>query len=201
MGDKRLSARLVKSAGLLAAYPGHKINACNDSGGNEIAGFYRLVEAPAESEITVPNILAPHRERTIGRMRGQRMVLAIQDGTDLNFSRRPGCEGLQLVGKNQTGATSLGLHLHATLAVTGAGLPLGVLALGFDPQAKLSQPHEKRRKTRALARRIQRYRRRRTRSRRQDAGAVRMRPGGGPVRAVRRAAPSPACGASRARQA
>ena len=119
LGDKRLSARLVKSAGLLAAYPGQKINASSDSAGNEIAGFYRLVEAPAQSEITVANILAPHRERTIGRMRGQRTVLAIQDGTDLNFSRRPGCEGLQLVGKNQTGATSLGLHLHATLVVTG----------------------------------------------------------------------------------
>ena len=125
LGDKRLSARLVKSAGLLAAYPGQKINACSDSGGNEIAGFYRLVEAPAESEVTVPNILAPHRERSIGRMRAQHTILAIQDGTDLNFSRRPGCEGLQLVGKNQTSATSLGLHMHATLAVTEAGLPLG----------------------------------------------------------------------------
>ena len=147
LGDKRLSARLVKSAGLLAAYPGQKINASSDSAGNEIAGFYRLVEAPAQSEITVPNILAPHRERSIRRMRGQRTVLAIQDGTDLNFSRRPGCEGLQLVGKNQTSATSLGLHMHTTLAVTGAGLPLGVLGLGFDPQATLSQEQEQRRKT------------------------------------------------------
>ena len=92
LGDKRLSARLVKSAGLLAAYRGQKINASSDSGGNEIAGFYRLVEAPAESEITVPNVLAPHRERSIGRMRAQHTVLAIQDGTDLNFSRRPDCE-------------------------------------------------------------------------------------------------------------
>ena len=37
--------------------------------------------------------------------------------------------------------------MHATLAVTGAGLPLGVLGLDFDPQVKLSQEHEKRRKT------------------------------------------------------
>ncbi len=146
LGDKRLSARLVKSAGLLAAYPGQKINASSDSGGNEIAGFYRMIEAPAESEVTVANILAPHRERSIRRMRGQKTVLAIQDGTDLNFSRRPGCDDLQLIGKNQTGASSLGLHMHATLAVTETGLPLGVLETGFDPvQATVSK--QKRRAT------------------------------------------------------
>ena len=147
LGDKRLSARLVRSAGLLAAHPGRKINASSDSGGSEIAGFYRLIEAPAESEVTPANILAPHRGRCIQRMRGQRTVLAIQDGTDLSFSRRPGCDGLQLVGKNQTGAKSLGLHMHATLAVTGTGLPLGVLRLGFDPQERLSEGEGNRRKT------------------------------------------------------
>ena len=148
LGDQRLSARLVKSAGLLAAYPGQKINASSDSGGNEVAGFYRMIEAPAESEVTVANILAPHRERSIRRMRGQKTVLAIQDGTDLNFSRRPGCDDLQLIGKNQTGASSLGLHMHATLAVTETGLPLGVLETGFDPvQATVSKQKEKRRAT------------------------------------------------------
>ena len=147
LGDKRLSTRLVKSAGLLATYPGQKINASSDSGDSEVAGFYRLVEAPAESEITPATILAPHRERSIQRIRGQKTVLAIQDGTGLNFSRRPGCDGLQVIGTNQTRATSLGLHLHATLAVTEAGLPLGVLKLGFDPVKAGSQAKEKRRRT------------------------------------------------------
>ena len=147
LGDKRLSTRLMKSAGLLATYPGQKINASSDSGDSEIAGFYRLIEAPAESEITPATILAPHRERSIQRIRGQKTVLAIQDGTDLNFSRRPGCDGLQVIGTNQTRATSLGLHLHATLAVTEAGLPLGVLKLGFDPVKAGSQAKEKRRRT------------------------------------------------------
>ena len=147
LGDRRLSARLVRSAALLAAYPGQKINAAPDADNTAVNAFYRLIEAPAESEITPGNILAPHRERSIQRMRGQRTVLAIQDGTDLNFSRRPGCDGLQLIGRNQTTATSLGLHMHATLAVTATGLPLGVLALGFDPVKTLSKQEEKRRKT------------------------------------------------------
>ena len=132
LGDKRLSARLVKSAALLAAYPGAKINASTNSAGKEITGFYRLIEAPEESDITVPAILAPHRERSVQRVRGQRTVLAIRDGTDLSFSTRPGCDGLEVVGTNQTGAKSLGLSMHATLAVTETGLPLGVLDLDFD---------------------------------------------------------------------
>ena len=132
LGDKRLSARLVKSAGLLAACPGRKINANSASDSTAVSAFYRLIEMPAESAVKARTILAPHRERSIRRIRGQRTVLAIQDGTDLNFSTRPACGGLEAVGRNQTGAKSLGLHLHATLAVTGSGLPLGVLRLGFD---------------------------------------------------------------------
>ena len=145
LGDKRLSARLVKSAGLLAAYPGQKINANSGADSTAISAFYRMIEMPVESEVTARNILAPHRERSIRRIRSQHTVLAIQDGTDLNFARRPGCDGLQVIGRNQTGAKSRGLHLHATLAVSDTGLPLGVLRLGFDavkPRA------EARRKTR-----------------------------------------------------
>ena len=148
LGDKRLSARLVKSVGLLAAYPGQKINANSSSDSTAINAFYRLIEMPVESAVTVENILTPHRERSVQRIRGQRTVLAIQDGTDLNFTTRPGCDGLQLIGKNQTGAKSLGLHLHATLAVTDTGLPLGVLRLGFDPVVKRPAAAEARRKTR-----------------------------------------------------
>ena len=106
----------------------------------------RLIEAPAESAVTVKNILAVHRERSIQRIRGQQTVLVLQDGTDLNFTTRPGCTDLQVTGRNQTGAKSLGLHLHATLAVTRTGLPLGVLRLGFDGVRQ--RPSEARRTTR-----------------------------------------------------
>ena len=132
LGDKRLTARLVKSAALLAEYPGRAIDAHPGSDNAAVDGFYRLIEHPLESDVSVKNILAPHRARSIARMRGQRTVLAIQDGSDLNFARRPQTDGLQIIGKNQTSAKTLGLHLHATLAVTESGLPLGVLRLGFD---------------------------------------------------------------------
>ncbi len=148
LGDKRLAQRLVRSVDLLAAYPGGKINANSASDRTAISAFYRLIEAPAESAVTVKNILAPHRERSIQRIRGQRTVLVLQDGTDLNFTTRPGCTDLQVIGKNQTGARSFGLHLHATLAVTQTGLPLGVLRLGFDALKQRPPEAEARRTTR-----------------------------------------------------
>ncbi len=148
LGDKRLSARLVKSAALLASCPGSKIHASTDADNTAISAFYRLIEKPVESAVTVANILAPHRERTIRRIQGQTTVLAIQDGSDLNFSRRPGCEGLQVIGKNQTSSSARGLHLHATLAVSETGLPLGVLRLGFDAVKQRSPAAEERLKSR-----------------------------------------------------
>ena len=132
LGDKRLSARLVKSVGLLASFPGHAMTANPTPDRAAVKGYYRLVDRPDESQVTPGNILAPHRARTIARMRDQETVLCIQDGTDLNFATRPGCDGLGIIGRNQTSSKTLGLHLHLTLAVSGEGLPLGVLRCGFD---------------------------------------------------------------------
>ena len=132
LGDKRLTARLITSAALLAAYPGRAICGNAKTDRRAVDGYYRFIEQPQDSAVTVANILMPHRTRGIQRMRGQRTVLAIQDGTDLNFARRPNCAGLGIVGRNQTSAKTLGLHLHLTLAVNGEGLPLGVLRCAFD---------------------------------------------------------------------
>ena len=132
LGDQRLSARLVKSAGLLASLPGEAITANASHDRAAVKGYYRLIDQPVSSAVTPGNILAPHRARTLQRMRGQDTVLCIQDGTDLNFATRPNCEGLGIIGRNQTVSKTLGLHLHLTLAVDGAGLPLGVLRCGFE---------------------------------------------------------------------
>ena len=132
LGDQRLSARLVKSAGLLASLPGEAVTANASHDRAAVKGYYRLIDQPVSSAVTPGNILAPHRARTLQRMRGQDTVLCIQDGTDLNFATRPNCEGLGIIGRNQTASKTLGLHLHLTLAVDGVGLPLGVLRCGFE---------------------------------------------------------------------
>jgi len=127
LGDKRLSRRLVEVARQKAEKPDHAF--CSVVGGEwpKVKAYYRLIDRPDDSAVTMANILAPHRERTMERMQGQEVVLCIQDGTDLDYSSLDQCEGLGVIGTNQTGAQSRGLHLHSTLAVTTEGLPLGIV--------------------------------------------------------------------------
>ena len=137
LGDKRLSRRLVDSAQRQAEDPMRAFTAVAKDDWPAVKGYYRLIDQPADSEVTVENILAPHRERTRRRMQAQPTVLCLADGTDLNFTTRPQTRGLGVIGSNQTGAQSLGLHLHSTLAVNTDGLPLGVLRTRIDaPEPK-----------------------------------------------------------------
>ena len=127
LGDKRLTDRLVEIAIDKAMNP-----ACTYSGvagGNwpKVKAYYRLIDKPDDSAVTMSNILLPHREQTIRRMKAENIVLCIQDGSDLNYNKLDQCEGLGVIGSNQTGAISRGLHMHSTIAVTTEGLPLGIL--------------------------------------------------------------------------
>ena len=56
-------------------------------------------------------------------MKAEGTVLCIQDGSDLDYNSLDQCEGLGVIGSNQTGAKSRGLHMHSTLVVTTEGLP------------------------------------------------------------------------------
>ena len=132
LGDRRLSRRLVESAQRQAQEPGRAFTGVARGDRAAVKGYYRLIDQPEASAVTVENILAPHARRTRQRMQGQRTVLCIQDGSDLNFTRHGQCEGLGVIGRNQTGATARGLHLHATLVVSETGLPLGVLRAKLD---------------------------------------------------------------------
>ena len=100
-----------------------------------IRGYYRFIEKANERGTTPADILAPHRRRTIERMRTEKTVLCLQDGTDINYSTRPACEGLEVIGRNQTTAKARGVHLHTTLALSAEGLPLGVLRCAYRTQA------------------------------------------------------------------
>jgi len=127
LGDRRWSKRLVKSAVVQAEDPMSAFSSVARGDRAAIKGYYRLIDQPDESALTMENILAPHRERTMRRMKAQKTVLCIQDGTDLEYNALADCQGLGMTGVNQIGAVSHGLHLHSTLAVTSDGLPLGVL--------------------------------------------------------------------------
>ena len=135
LGDARLSARLVQSAQQMAESPMRAITGAAQGARALVKGHYRLIDQPADSAVTVGNILAPHRERTLRRMQAHDTVLCIQDGTRLNFTRRGQTQGLGAIGSNQTGAVARGLELHTTLAVNPDGVALGVLRAAFDAPA------------------------------------------------------------------
>ena len=135
LGDRRLSRRLVMCAQRQAEDPMRAFTGVAKSDWAAAKGYYRLIDQPADSEVSAERILQPHRQRTLRRMQAQPTVLCIQDGTDLNFATRPETTGLGVIGRNQTAAVVRGLHLHSTFAVSSEGLPLGVLRAEFSGTA------------------------------------------------------------------
>ncbi len=127
LGDRRSNRRLAEFARTMGEMPGRAF--CGAAQGDQpaIKSYYRLIEQADDSPVTLPAILAAHQGRTIQRMKAQSTVLCVQDGTDLNYSGLVQCAGLGVIGSNQTGAQSGGLHLHSTLVLTTQGLPLGIL--------------------------------------------------------------------------
>ena len=137
LGDGRLSKRLVNVAAAKAEVPDRAFSGVAKGDWPAVKAYYRMIDQPEESAINMANILAPHRKRTVRRMEGQKTVLCVQDGSDLNYNNLDKCKDLGEIGTNQTGAKSRGLHLHSTLAIAPNGLPLGVLrAQCTAPKAK-----------------------------------------------------------------
>jgi Domain of unknown function (DUF4338)/Transposase DNA-binding/Transposase DDE domain len=143
LGDARLSQRLVDIAESKAEKPGRAFTGVAEGDWPAVKAYYRFIDHPDEEAVQVRHILQPHRERTVRRMKAQRTVLCIQDGSDLDYTSLAQCEGLGVIGTNQTAAQSRGLHLHSTFAVAPNGLPLGVLRAECVAP-KLKSPDDKR---------------------------------------------------------
>lgn len=127
LGDKRLSKRLVEIAEAKAKLPNRAFTGVAKGDWPAVKGYYRFIDHPDDSGVNMANILTPHRERTIRRMMGQKVVLCIQDNCKLNFDNLNTCTGLGSIGSNQTSAKTAGLNLHSTFTVATNGLPLGLL--------------------------------------------------------------------------
>jgi len=127
LSDKRLSKRLVEIAEAKAKIPNRAFPGVAEGNWPAVKGYYRFIDHTDDSGVNMANILTPHRERTIRRMKGQKVVLCIQDDCKLNFDNLNNCTGLGSIGSNQTSAKTAGLNLHSTFTVASNGLPLGVL--------------------------------------------------------------------------
>src|SRR5512139_2635411 len=102
----------------------------------ETKAAYRLLDNPA---LEWRELLDVHTERTSERMQDQPVVLCIQDTTELDFSSQPGIAGL---GRLNYEARQ-GWYLHPTLAVTPAGVALGVIDAWMWARGPKEQPQVK----------------------------------------------------------
>lgn len=121
LGDARRDARLVGLARALAERPEVSLpQALEDRAALKAA--YRFFD---NEDIKARDILAPHIASSVERMRGQPVILAVQDTTFIDYAGHRATEGLGPMNDKN----GWGLLCHGTLAFTPEGLPLGVLGL------------------------------------------------------------------------
>ena len=122
LGDSRLVQRLISLGRDRYAHPQANIpQTCGSR--SKAKAAYRFFD---HERTTLQNLLAPHIEATTKRVAKEKVVLAIQDTTSLNYGTHPATESLGPITNIPTGV--VGLMLHDTLAVNTEGTPLGLLA-------------------------------------------------------------------------
>jgi len=119
LGDKRRVKRLMSMVENLASQPKSSIPIASE-GWAETKAAYRLLENKA---LDVKEILACHAEKSIQRAAAHRVVLCLQDTTELDFTSQKGIAGLGRL--NYT--ARYGMYSHPTLMVTPERVALGVL--------------------------------------------------------------------------
>ncbi|GMT48443.1 MAG: hypothetical protein IEMM0007_2009 [bacterium] len=120
-GDKRRVNRLITIARDFYGRPNGNIpQACGSRAKTKAA--YRFLEHP---ENTMENIHKSHYEATLSRIKREKVVLAVQDTTTLNYSAHPATENPGLIGYKEEGVT--GLIVHDTMAFNVEGTPLGII--------------------------------------------------------------------------
>lgn len=131
LGDKRLRKRLLHVAEDLSSQPEVPINhASKDWAATKAA--YRLFD---NSNVTDKKLFEVHRKRTVERLIGERVVLAVQDTTYLTYEGHDKCEGLGYIGTEQL----KGVILHSTLMVTPGGLPLGLITQELSTRTEIKR--------------------------------------------------------------
>jgi hypothetical protein len=121
MGDERLNRRFRIVLNTMSEKPSLKFPAgCN--GRAEVAGAYRLLE---NDKVGKDQVLFPHRNATLERIRAEKVVLIPQDTTELDVTR----PNEIMVGAGPLNDESrVGFHDHVLLSFTPEGVPLGVVA-------------------------------------------------------------------------
>jgi hypothetical protein len=120
--DERLKKRTIKIIADFSQNPTGSIpEFCGEWAATQATYHYCDHQA-----VSPEALVAAHCQATLGRIAagGYQTVLAIQDTTEYNFTAHLATEGLGPLDNRK----SKGFFVHSTLAVSPAGLPLGLLA-------------------------------------------------------------------------
>ncbi|MBD0299303.1 MAG: IS4 family transposase, partial [Nitrososphaera sp.] len=111
LGDRRRTDRAIAVGAAIAANPQGSIPQIM-SGWNELRAAYRLM---GEEDVTHSALLKPHAQATKNKARvsGLRVVLFIQDTTELDYTAQKQISGLGEIGDGR----GRGIMLHSCLAV------------------------------------------------------------------------------------
>ena len=136
--DKRLERRLVELLDTLSRASTQSIPAaCHDRA--EMVAAYRFFD---NDKVDFQSVLSPHIDATYARMAKQKVVLLVQDTTELDLTR-PASE-VEGAGPMGHGRRS-GAFMHLMHAFTPDGTPLGtVSAHAWTREPKTDQPKPKR---------------------------------------------------------
>ncbi len=139
LGDRRLTARLLKMTGQFFEQP--QANIPQSSGSKkEAKAAYRFLDNP---EVNWESILRSHYQATTDRLHDQQTVLVATDTTTVNFSSHSATEGLGYICDNRS---TRGLIIHDTLAFTPEGSPLGLLDVQCWVREEIGTKGERHRK-------------------------------------------------------
>jgi hypothetical protein len=130
--DERLKDRLLAIARDFFAQPGELVpQACCGSKA-KVKAAYRFFD---NRNINMQGLLQPHISATIDRIKGHKVVLAVQDTTTLSYTAHASKDMGPI---NAKWNSAVGLIVHDTVAFTEDGVPLGLL----DVQCWARKPDE-----------------------------------------------------------
>ena len=142
MKDIRLKERLIRLVEQLSHKPTASVPlACGNWA--QTKASYRFWD---NKKVEIEEIIAAHQLSTLDRAKDEEIILAIQDTTDLDFTSHPNTAGLGHLDAKYLH----GLKVHSTLAVSTAGVPLGILAQEIwarDPKTIGKKHHRKQKET------------------------------------------------------
>jgi hypothetical protein len=120
LGDQRLRERLLEIGRDFFARPTMNIpQACGSRA--KTKAVYRFLD---NVRVNLPSVLQGHYVATARRSREEKVILAVQDTTELNYSAHPATEQLGPICDKEG---VIGMLVHDTMAYNSEGTPLGLI--------------------------------------------------------------------------